>query len=217
VVNGDLESIREMIAEKAKSVSETACLKPKKLLGHERRDILLGTLKYRFEMNRRFRESVKWAKVEKALRAHPSKLWSLHKLEFTGGEPDIIGVEKGEFVFGDCSEESPIGRRNVVFDRAAEEYARKHDPKKEISGNAIDMAANYGAELMSTEQYFALCEMLMIDEDSWSWLETPADSRKLGEASHGGCFDEIYVIEKQACSHDDRGGFRAVVRIPKAK
>jgi hypothetical protein len=212
VINGELDSIRETTGERVKAISET-----EKQLSPEDQEALLGTLKSRFETNRKLHEKVKWNDVEKSLKADPEKLWSLQQLESTGGEPDVIAEEQGEFVFGDCSAESPKGRRNVVFDKEAEEYLKKNFPNEKYNGNAADMAAAYGVDFMDKEQYRALQKKLPVDKNTWSWLKTPADIRKSGLALYGGRYDgDVYVDQRNAYLRTDPGAFRASLRVKKA-
>jgi len=219
VVNNTLDGISKETGERAKRASGIENVKPEKLLDPEAAEALLGTLKSRFETNRKLHEKIKWSDVEKALKAQPEKLWSLQQLEATGGEPDVIGEEKGEFVFGDCSAESPEGRRNIVFDKEAEEYLKKHYPNETCNGNAADMAAAFGVDFMDEAQYRALQKKLPIDKNTWSWLKTPADIRKSGYAlfgyrTNGG----VDVLRYNANYHGrgDNRAFRASLRVSKA-
>jgi hypothetical protein len=212
-VNDLLDQMRTTTHGHLKSVAEVK----EKQLSPEEQKALLGTLKSRFETNRKLHEKVQWADVEKALLAHPEKLWSLRQLEATGGEPDVIDEENGEYVFGDCSTESPSGRRNVVFDKGAEEYLEKQHPNKKCNGNAADMVAEYGADFMTEDQYRALQEKLTVDCHSWSFLKTHEDIRNSGRAL-GGSRDAGYVHVSlgSAYFHDDDGAFRASLRVLKA-
>lgn len=188
-----------------------------KMISPEQQERLLNTLKSRFETNRILHEKVKWSDVEKALKAHPEKMWSLQQLETTGGEPDVIGEEKGEFVFGDCSAESPSGRRNVVFDKEAQEYLKKIFPNEKCTGNVAEMAAEYGVDLMDETQYRELQKKLKLDQKTWSWLKTPANIRKSGYAFAGNRFyDEVYVYQNFASHLGDGRAWRAALRILKA-
>jgi hypothetical protein len=213
VVNSELDSIREVTGERAQFASET-----EKRLSMEQRDALLGLLKSRFETNQRLHQKIQWSDVEKALKANPDKLWSLQQMEATGGEPDIIGEEKGEFVFGDCSLESPSGRRNVVFDKEAQEYLKKHYPAEVCICNAADMAKEMGVDFMDEEQYRALQKICAIDKkNTWSWLKTPVNIRKSGDALYGRrYYGGEYVDQYNAHSRDDHGAWRAALRVPKA-
>jgi hypothetical protein len=217
VINAELDNIRETTGERAKAASETSALKPEKVLDPESQEALLGTLKVRFETNGKLHENVKWADVEKALRANPEKLWSLQQLESTNGEPDVIAEEEGEFIFGDCSAESPSGRRNVVFDEEAQKYLEENFPGAICNGNAVDMAGEYGVELMDEEQYRGLQKKLRLDRNTWSWLKTPANVRKSGYALYGYRVDnDVYVRQCDALDHGDSGAWRAALRVSKA-
>src|SRR5678810_1306796 len=152
----------------------------KKQLSAEQRGELLKTLKARFEKNMNRHKGVEWAKVEARLQANPEKLWSLNEMERTGGEPDVVGHDKktGEYVFYDCSAESPKGRTSVCYDRQGLESRKEHRPKN----TAMDMAAAMGIELLTEEQYLELQKLGEFDTKTSSWIKTPADIRKLGGA-----------------------------------
>jgi hypothetical protein len=210
-VNYELDIVRKITAERAKVVLET-----ERQFSPEQQEILLGTLESRFETNREFHEKVRWVDVEKALRAHPEKLWSLQQLDTTGGEPDVIEERKGEYVFGDCSAESPIGRRNVVFDGEAECYMKEHYSDEVWDGNATEMVAKYGADFMSEVQYRALQEKRPVDKNTWSWLKTSSEVRKPGKARYGYFHaDRIHVNQNSAYDRNVHGGFRCSLRVPK--
>jgi len=213
--NKQLGQIRETTGERLKAASEVQ--PAKKQLSPEQQKQLLGVLEQRFIFNRKLHENVQWSDVEKSLKAHPEKLWSLWKLEVTGGAPDVIYEESGEFIFGDCSAESPSGRRNVVFDKEAQEWFEKHNPNLKCNGNATDMVAEYGAEFMTENQFNALQEKLRVDRHTRSWLKTPDDIRKSGDALvgfHDGNYVRVHEMDVTSCN---RGrGFRCVLRVPKA-
>ena len=139
----------------------------------EQRDELLGTLKARFEKNRNRHKELEWAKVQARLEANPENLWSLHEMERTGGEPDVVGHDKktGEFIFYDCSAETPKGRRSVCYDREGLESRKTARP----DDSAVDMAAAMGIELLTEEQYRELQKLGEFDLKTSSWLKTPAD------------------------------------------
>ena len=141
---------------------------------------LLAALKARFEKNMNRHEGLQWAKVQARLEAKAEKLWSLHEMERTGGEPDVVGHDKkaGEYIYFDCSTESPSGRRSVCYDREGLDSRKEHKPKN----NAIDMAAAMGIELLTEEQYRELQQFGEFDTKTSSWVQTPADIRKLGGA-----------------------------------
>lgn len=157
--------------------------KTKKVLSVEQRDELLNKLSERFEKNMIRHKGLVWALVQAKLEANPAKLWSLNEMERTGGEPDVVGYDKktGEFVFFDCSTESPKGRTSVCYDREGLESRKEHKP----ANNAIDMAAAMRIELLTEEQYRELQTLGEFDLKTSSWLQTPADIRKLGGAIFG--------------------------------
>src|SRR5438552_11617075 len=152
--------------------------KNKKELSLKQREELLITLKVRFEKNMKRHKGLDWAKVQAKLEANAEKLWSLNEMERTGGEPDVVSHDKktGEYIFYDCSAESPKGRRSVCYDREALESRKEHKPED----NAIDMAAAMGIELLTEEQYRELQKLGKFDTKTSSWVETPSAIRKLG-------------------------------------
>ena len=152
----------------------------KKKLPNEQREELLKALKARFEKNMNRHKGLEWPKVQARLEANTEKLWSLNEMERTGGEPDVIGHDKktGEYIFYDCSPESPKGRRSVCYDREALESRKENKPEN----NAIDMAAAMGIELLTEEQYRELQKLGNFDTKTSSWVKTPAEIRKLGGA-----------------------------------
>src|SRR5467141_5306450 len=152
----------------------------KRNMSSEQREELLGALKARFEKNRNRHEGLEWAKVQARLEANAEKLWSLHEMERTGGEPDVVGHDKktGEYIFYDCSAESPKGRTSVCYDREGLDSRKEHKPKN----NAIDMAAAMGIELLTEEEYQELQKLGNFDTKTSSWIKTPSDIRKLGGA-----------------------------------
>ena len=183
-----------------------------KALSPEQRDELLRTLKTRFEKNMNRHKGVEWAKVEAKLAANTEKLWSLNEMERTGGEPDVVGYDKktGEFIFYDCSAESPKGRRSVCYDRAALDARKEHKPKD----CATDMAAAIGVELLTEDQYRELQQLGNFDAKTSSWVKTPADIRKLGGALF--CdrrYDHVFVYHNGADSYYSARGFRGLLRI----
>jgi hypothetical protein len=152
----------------------------KKEFSAKDRGELLNTLKARFEKNINRHKGLEWPKVQGKLEGKTLKLWSLNEMESTGGEPDVVGHDKktGEYIFYDCSPESPKGRRSVCYDREALESRKEHKPED----NAIDMAAAIGIELLTEEQYRELQKLGNFDSKTSSWVKTPADIRKLGGA-----------------------------------
>src|SRR5437870_1845569 len=149
-------------------------------LSKKQREELLRALQARFEKNMNLHKGLEWAKVQAKLEANAEKLWSLNEMERTGGEPDVVGHDKktGEYIFYDCSAESPKGRRSVCYDREALESRKEHKPED----NAIDMAAATGIELLTDEQYRELQKPGNVDRKTSSWVKTPSDIRKLGGA-----------------------------------
>ena len=173
---------------------------------------LLRTLKARFEKNMNRHKGLEWAKVRARLVADREKLWSLNEMERTGGEPDVIGHDKkaGEYIFYDCSSESPNGRRSLCYDREAMESRKEHKPKD----NAIDMAAAMGIELLTEEQYRALQKLGDFDTKTSSWLQTPSDIRRLGGALFGDRrYDNVFVYHNGAPSYYAARGFRGSLRV----
>ena len=184
----------------------------KKVLSPEQREELLRTVKARFEKNIARRNSLKWADVQAKLEAEPSKLWSLNEMERTGGEPNVIGYDKktGEYVFCDCSAESPIGRRNVCYDREALDSRKANKPQN----SAIDMAADMGIEILTEQEYRELQKIGEFDTKTSSWVKTPANIRKLGGAIFGDRrYDTVFVYHNGADSYYAARGFRGSLRV----
>jgi hypothetical protein len=178
----------------------------------ERREELLRTVKARFEKNMTRHKGLEWAEVQARLEAKPEKLWSLHEMERTGGEPDVVGhdTKTGEYVFYDCSAESPTGRRNACYDREALEARKEHKPEN----SAIDMAAAMGIELLTEEQYRELQKLGKFDTKTSSWVKTPADIRKLGGAIFvDRRYDHVFVYHNGADSYYAARGFRGSLRV----
>ena len=183
----------------------------KKELSPEQREELLRALKTRFEKNMNRHQGVDWAKVQAKLGADTKKLWSLSEMERTGGEPDVVAFDKktGEYIFYDCSAESPKGRRSLCYDREALESRKEHKPKN----SAIDMAAVLGIELLTEEQYRELQKLGSFDTKTSSWITTPAEIRKLGGALF--CdrrYDHVFVYHNGAESYYAVRGFRGSLR-----
>ena len=186
----------------------------KKDLSPEQREELLRTLKARFKKNMARHEDLEWVNVQAKLEANFEKLWSLNEMERTGGEPDIVGHNKktGEYIFYDCSAESPKGRRNVCYDREGQEVREKKGVHPE--GNAIDMAAAMGIELLTEEQYRELQKLGNFDMKTSSWVKTPSDIRKLGGAIF--CdrrYDHVFVYHNSAPSFYSVRAFRGSLRV----
>jgi len=184
----------------------------KKELSTEQREGLLKALKARFEKNMNRHEGLEWAIVQAKLEANAEKLWSLHEMESTGGEPDVVGQDNktGEYIFYDCSAESPKGRRSICYDRAALEARKEHKPHN----NAVEMAADMGIELLTEEQYRELQQLGNFDLKTSSWVVTPANIRKLGGALF--CdrrYDTVFVYHNGADSYYGARGFRGSLRV----
>ncbi|QED46880.1 DUF4256 domain-containing protein [Cytobacillus dafuensis] len=178
----------------------------------EQHEELLRTLKARFEKNMHRHKGLEWAKVQAKLEANTEKLWSLYEMEGTGGEPDVVGHDKvtGEYIFYDCSAESPKGRRSVCYDREALESRKQHKPEN----NAIDMATAMGIELLTEEQYRELQKLENFDMKTSSWVQTSANIRKLGGAIF--CdrrYDTVFVYHNGAESYYAARGFRGSLRV----
>jgi Protein of unknown function (DUF4256) len=183
----------------------------KKLSAAESKE-LLDTLKMRFEKNTNRHKGIEWAKVQARLEAKPEKLWSLSEMERTGGEPDVVGQDKktGEYVFNDCSAESPKDRRSLCYDRAALDARKEHKP----ANSAIDMAAAMGATLLTEEEYRALQKLGKFDTKTSSWVATPSDIRSLGGALF--CdrrYDTVFLYHNGADSYYAARGFRGSLRV----
>jgi hypothetical protein len=189
----------------------------KKQLPPEQHEELLSALKARFEKNMNRHKCFEWAKVQAKLEASPDsyrdeKLWSLNEMERTGGEPDVVGYDKntGEYIFNDCSAESPKGRRSLCYDREAHEARKEFKPEN----NAVDMAAAMGIELLSEEQYRELQKLGNFDTKTSSWVKTPPGIRKLGGAIF--CdrrYDTVFVYHNGAESYYAARGFRGSLRV----
>ncbi|WP_326907663.1 DUF4256 domain-containing protein [Sedimentibacter sp. MB31-C6] len=184
----------------------------KKVLSPEEHEKLISTLKARFEKNMYLHKSLEWDKVQAKLEANTEKLWSLNEMERTGGEPDVIGYDENadEYIFYDCSAESPKWRRSVCYDREALESRKEHKPEN----NAIDMASDMGIELLTEEQYRKLQRLGKFDTKTSSWVKTPENIRKLGGAIF--CdrrYDTVFVYHNGAESYYGARGFRGLLRV----
>ncbi|MEQ9437740.1 MAG: DUF4256 domain-containing protein [Cyclobacteriaceae bacterium] len=184
----------------------------KKKLSSAQSEELLSVLKVRFEENMSRHQGLEWDKIQARLEANDEKLWSLDDMESTGGEPDVVGYDDktGEYIFYDCSAESPAGRRSVCYDRQALESRKKHKPEN----SAIDMAADMGIALLTEEQYRALQKLGSFDLKTSSWVKTPADIRKLGGALF--CdrrYDTVFVYHNGADSYYAARGFRGSLQV----
>lgn len=178
----------------------------------KQREELLGALKARFEKNMGRHKDLEWAKVQSKLEGNPEKLWSLSEMERTGGEPDVVARDgrTGEYVFYDCSAESPKGRRSACYDREALQSRKEHKPRN----NAVDMAGAMGIALLTEDQYRELQKLGEFDTKTSSWVKTPSNIRKLGGAIF--CdrrYDTVFVYHNGAESYYAARGFRGSVRI----
>src|SRR6059058_1421839 len=190
----------------------------KKDLSPEQRDELLRALKARFEKNMNRHKGLEWTKVKAKLEANAEKLWSLNEMEKTGGEPDVVGHDKktsattgqaGEYIFFDCSAETPKGRTSLCYDREGLDSRKEHKPKN----NVIDMAAAMGIELLTEEQYQELQKLGSFDTKTSSWVATPSDIRKLGGALY--CdrrYGRVFVGHNGAQSYYSARAFRGSLR-----
>jgi len=181
-------------------------------LSLEQREELLRTLEARFEKNMNRHKGLEWAKIQARLEANTEKLWSLNEMEITGGEPDVVGHDNktDEYIFYDCSVESPKGRRSVCYDREALESRKKHKPEN----NAIDMATAMGIELLTEEQYRELQKLENFDMKTSSWVQTPENIRNLGGAIF--CdyrYDTVFVYHNGADSYYAARGFRGSLKV----
>jgi hypothetical protein len=183
-----------------------------KELSPERREELLGILKTRFDKNMNRHKGLDWPAVKARLEATAEKLWSLNEMESTGGEPDVVGHDKktGEYIFFDCSPESPKGRTSVCYDREGLDSRKEHKPKN----NAMDMAATMGIELLTEEQYRELQKLGDFDTKSSSWVKAPTDIRKLGGALFGDRrYGHVFVYHNGAQSYYSGRAFRGSLRV----
>src|SRR5437879_10432889 len=196
-----------MRATSARNISSN-----KEGLSRERGEKILRALKFRCEKNRNRHKGFEWVKVQARLEASAEKLWSLNEMERTGGEPDVVGHDKktGEYIFYDCSAESPKGRRSVCYDREALESRKENKPED----SAIDMAAAMGIELLTEEQYRELQNLGNFDTKTSSWVKTSADIRKLGGALF--CdrrYNTVFLYHNGAESYYAARGFRGSLRV----
>lgn len=184
----------------------------KKKLSPTQREELLRALKVRFEHQMKRHQGLEWADVQARLEAHPDKLCSLHEMEATGGEPDVVGhdAKTGEFTFFDCSPEAPKGRVSVCYDRAGLESRKEHPPKT----NAMDMAAAIGIELLTEAQYHELQKLGEFDKKTSNWIKTPSDIRTLGGALYAERrYSRIFIGHNGAQSYYAVRGFRGVLTV----
>jgi len=184
----------------------------KKELSSGQCEELIRTLKVRFEKNMNRHPGLEWANMQAKLETSSEKLWSLHEMERTGGEPDVVGHDKktGEYIFQDCSAESPKGRRSICYDREALDSRKEHKPEN----NAMELAASMGIELLTEEQYRELQLLGNFDTKTSSWVKTPVEIRKLGGALF--CdrrYNQVFVYHNGADSYYGVRGFRGSLRV----
>ncbi|CAN5288758.1 DUF4256 domain-containing protein [soil metagenome] len=185
--------------------------KKKELFG-EQREVLFKILQARFEKNMDRHKGVKWTQILTRLENNPDKLWILHEMENTGGEPDVIGMASvsGEYFFYDCAAESPKVRRSCCYDREGLESRKEHKPKN----NAVDMASSMGIELLNEEQYLELQKVGNFDTKTSSWIKTPPEIRKLGGAIFGDFrYGQVFIYHNGAQSYYGARGFRGVLKV----
>lgn len=184
----------------------------KKELSPEQREELLRALKAQFEKNMNRHEGIEWDRVQAKLEANTEKLWSLNEMERTGGEPDVVGydIQTGEYIFYDCSAESPKDRRNICYDHEALESRKEFKPEN----NAMDIADAMGIEILTEEQYRELQKLGNFDTKTSSWLKTPSEIRKLGGAIFADRrYDHVFVYHNGASSYYGVRGFRGSLRV----
>ncbi|WP_198045123.1 DUF4256 domain-containing protein [Spirosoma montaniterrae] len=184
----------------------------KKDLSPDQRAEFINTLQVRFEKNRSRHDGFDWTTMQAKLEANKNKLWSLHEMERTGGEPDVVGYDDatGEYIFYDCSAESPKGRRSVCYDQQALDSRKEHKPQT----SAAEMAAEMGIELLTEEQYRALQTLGTFDAKTSSWVKTPADIRQLGGALFADHrYGHVFVYHNGAESYYGSRGFRGLLRV----
>ena len=184
----------------------------KKILSPKQTEVLLKTLKARFEKNMSYHKGIEWNKVEAKLKKSTDKLWSLNEMERTGGEPDVVGFDKktSEYIFFDCSVESPKGRRGLCYDKEALEKRKEHKPKD----SAVNMVTSMGIELLTEEQYRDLQMLGEFDLKTSSWVKTPAEIRKLGGAIF--CdrrYNKVFTYHNGAESYYAARGFRGMLKV----
>ncbi|TLD69507.1 DUF4256 domain-containing protein [Phragmitibacter flavus] len=186
--------------------------KDKKHLTPDQHEELLSTLRTRFDKHMHRHQCIEWAQVQAKLEAHPEKWWSLHQMEQSGGEPDVVGHDQksDEYLFFDCSTETPKGRTSVCYDREGLESRKEHRPKT----SAIDMATEMGIELLTEEQYHDLQKLGEFDMKTSSWVKTPAELRKLGGALFGDRrFGRVFIYHNGAQSYYGVRGFRGALSV----
>ncbi|MCD0476620.1 DUF4256 domain-containing protein [Flavobacterium sp. EDS] len=183
-----------------------------KKLSAEQNRTLLDILKTRFEKNSNRHKGIEWAKVQAKLEANAEKMWSLNEMEITEGEPDVVGYDKvtDEYIFYDCSAESPKGRRSICYDHEALEKRKENKPKD----SAVNIATNMGVEILTEKEYRELQQLGKFDTKTSSWIVTPADIRKLGGALFADFrYNTVFVYHNGADSYYAARGFRGMLRV----
>ncbi len=186
--------------------------KSAKKLSSEQREELLNILKTRFEKHPERHQGLEWSKIQEKLENNPEKLWSLHEMERTGGEPDVVAYDAStdEYIFYDCSPETPKGRRSICYDRTALDARKKHKPET----SALDVAAEMGIQMLDEEEYRALQKLGKFDQKTSSWILTPAPIRKLGGALFGDYrYGQVFIYHNGADSYYASRSFRGSLRI----
>jgi|SRR5690625_1909407 len=183
-----------------------------KKLTSEQIDDLLNVLETRFHQNMHRHDSMEWKLIEERFKKHPEKLWSLHGMKQTGGEPDVVGYDNKDdvYIFNDCVKESPKGRRSVCYDREALEKRKKHKP----ANSAIDMAKAMGVDMLTEEEYYALQQLETVDTKTSTWVKTPTDIREKGGAIFCDTrYGRVFTYHNGAESYYGSRGFRASLKI----
>jgi len=206
------KNLRDVTQEK----SVTSVAESKKELSPEEEKILLATVKARFEKNMGRHKRIEWVKVQTKLEASHEKMWSLNDMERTGGEPDVVGYDKktDEYIFYDCSSESPKGRRDIVYDKEAQDWLEKNYPQEKCNGNAVEMAMSMGIEILTEEQTRELQKLGNFDLNTWSYVKTPVGIRKTGAALCG--YRRLSVVnlsQHSAYVPGDDLAFRGALRV----
>jgi hypothetical protein len=197
---------------KKRREAQEKIMKGKKELSPDQSKELFGVLKARFEKNANRHEDIEWSKIRTKLEGSPEKLWSLYEMERTGGEPDVVGQDRdtGEYIFYDCSAESPKGRRSLCYDRKALESRKTHKP----ANNALDMAAEMGVELLTEDEYRELQKLGNFDTKTSSWVKTPAEIRELGGVIFADFrYNHVFIYHNGAESYYAARGFRSSLRV----
>lgn len=187
-------------------------MKDKKMLTNDQAESLFKILKLRFEKNMQLHKDLEWSKMKAKLEANPEKLWSINEMESTGGEPDVLkhDLKTDEYIFCDCSPESPTGRRNVCYDREALESRKEHRPEN----SALDLCSFMGVELLTEEQYRELQKYGNFDTKTSSWVKTPDEIRKLGGALFGDRrYNHVFIYHNGAQSYYSVRGFRCMLKV----